>query len=356
MMGGNAQQFGLTPLALHPNADGSGLKFPWDWYQGPNDGAQSGSWRYENNRITDVMQVDYGSYIGGQAVKVGNVVAGGGPCAPAQIMGYAIDTGGLSRVLPLRHPVFYWLWASEITNVQHMGFIGGAQPDGPYGPVSLYARTLLTIVFTTLPYLVLTDAQAAGQEWRRFVQKRSKNVARFISMPKQAFEFNYGPAGITGVTINQSIGILISSATITYTWYQVPETYIYSTTGGSYAPNIRQAEGKVNQNSFDGYDSGTLLCESTDIDTMEAPCDPVTLGLDPNKPPRLYKVTLQFKWFEPPPANSGLYQNNGHNTEPAADGNWYGVVTTPQPGSGGGGGGGATKYQPYDFTKIFAHA
>jgi hypothetical protein len=362
------QDFKLNPLQLHPANGGlfpngeKALGFAWAFYNiGDGDSCSTGDWKYDGSRVTEMIEMDYGAYLGNQgAPKVGNNLGAGGPLAAAQMLGYPVDGGGIidrsgAGKLPMRHPVFYWLFASSISGAAHKGFVGYS--DAQFGPVPVYARTIVTVTFTSLPYRVLRNDQINGKEYNRFTQKQSKNVARFISMPRQQFAYTAGQSNPqAAATINQSIGILIATATVTYTWYHVPETYLYGGSPGNptntnYAANVRKAEGLVNDAAFDGFPVGTLLCESTDIQTMEAPVDPVTLGLDTNSPPRVYKVTLQFKFFDPPynPANPlgfGDFTLRGHNLEPDKDGYWYAVVQAN----------GGTKYKSYSFPKIFQHA
>ena len=228
----------------------------------------------------------------------------------ADILGSAIinANGSLSRVLPLAHPEYNWLYASKITSLQGIGAAGAY--DAQNSTLSLqddvdrklpsflavYEKYKIGVQFETRPYLVLSDAQtwqyAAPRshydtqgfqqmfmdygEYRRFSKMVRTPTAEFLASNNGTFFFQSpdlpgGLAQATSATTGAGPQIVVMKSKVVVTWFFVPYRMVTSI-------NIRQASGRINWHSeagqagaFFGFEQGALLFEGIEIAEYPGP-------------------------------------------------------------------------------------
>lgn len=236
-------------------------------------------------------------------------------------MGYAVNktdpdnpaAGVLSRVIPVQHPKYPWLYCTSLELVQGVGawlydancpvadgagnpILGGAILDAggnvvvdpntgeplatavaPAIPFVFYAagqggtftdgaaRVVLT--YRALPYEVRTDEEVAALgdgsgELSRYVHREETYAVQAQPIPATA-QFTItdpqAPPGIAGTQFPGNPTIIQPTAELVYTWHSVPDRPIQA---------YLNCVGRVNSNPFDSpswggvmtYPPGTLLC------------------------------------------------------------------------------------------------
>lgn len=265
------------------------------------------------------------------------------------ILGYARKEAGITdmmnRVLPVAHPLAPWLYATTISSVHGVKFVGRKVTVN--GVTAKYQRAALTINFTTLPYNVVSDidlvSRYSSDESKRFVTKIPTPAAEYISIERNFFQFAEGPANApNGRQFPLGTGRVTVKTDLSWTWYGVPDRYIFDSAGVS--TNINACLGTVNNAEIWGYPAGTLLCMPPRFTPVMMPVSPTILGLPPGNPPRAWNVELHFKYWDPP--QGGL--SRGHNLAMFfEDGLFYLIKATKQIGTG------ATLFASSDFSNIF---
>lgn len=232
------------------------------------------------------------------------------------------STTVIERKLPAWSATFPFMRATGITSVEALAPTGmGESQEAKY---KLYR---VTVQFETLPYDVLSDAQAntgsgAGYppESRRYVIWNRQPASEFIRTPYNVYKY---PLGTGSRNAGQRLpgqngqAILLTKYRVTATWVQVPEDWISNDQGQTFS-NLDAAVGTVNQGEFLGYPGGTMLLESYEPTPRVQPILAATLGsTDPNFIPRVYDVSIKWLYFDPQPffKPGGVEDNapRGHN-------------------------------------------
>lgn len=344
---------------------GSNLQLPWREFISRTGSTERGSWSGAASRVSMTLDLNWSDR--------GKAIAG--------ILGYAFinNTGNsgnikdinskLSRVLPMQHPYWTWLYATEIvdqhgvnwstkgTIVTQAQFPNGWQ-QGLEGSVSTYGLERYTINFNALPYDVVSDSNlgnagdGTGAEYNRYVVQISKPTTQTFAFPGGSFKFANGPnAGAPPFT--GPFAIRTMRRTVSWTWMLVPEYYIFNSAG--FASNIEPCVGRINNAAFAGYPIHTLYLDSVDYEPIMFPVPPQVLGLPKWHPPRGFNVRFNFVYFNPDPDN---VLSDGWNSAPDRSNatstgviKWYKAVSVAPTGATGSGG--ATPYTDANFTTMF---
>lgn len=339
---------------------GSNLMLPWREFISRTGSTEHGSWSGAASRVSMTIDMNWSNRA--QAI--------------AAILGYSYrnDTNNsgnikgsasyLSRVLPMQHPFWTWLYATDITDQHGVNWTGKATIANTepvfargwtqelQGSVSQYGLERYTITFQALPYDVISDSNLSspqagdgtGNEYNRYVIQLSKPTTQFFSFPQGAYQFATG--NHIGTKFDGPIGIRAMRRTVSWTWMMVPENYFLNSFG--FAGNIEPCVGRINNASFAGYPTHTLYLDSVDYEPIMFPVPPQVIGLPAWHPPRGFNIRFNFVYFNPDPVNG-----DGWNSAPDRGDNpitWRKVVAAAVTGGGAGGG---TPYIDTDFTQMF---
>src|SRR5262245_43787665 len=160
-----------------------GLTVPWALYTGPGAGNAGidASFSYaqgQGNQATFTIQV-YNDDVE-TAIR---------DCLGTNL--YNKEAGRLDRKLPIRHPIFDWMYCDRVTSVRPQGFDGrSTENTGDYGSWDHY---MLGLVFTQPRWTMLSDSDidrdfgSPRQEYRRFLEYRPEPTAEFITREGGAF-------------------------------------------------------------------------------------------------------------------------------------------------------------------------
>jgi hypothetical protein len=203
----------------------------------------------------------------------------------------SLDNTGkyVNRVMPMCHPYYRWLYASNISSIKGIGLkrtsnkmdkvltnAGVSYQKVPeyYGAYDKYE---ITLNFTPLPYFVLNDSaistsnvvaykddgsqvtiNAVKKEYMRNVSYSTSVAAEYLTIKAGEYSFlsddaevnKKGFPGFSGKT-------LVPKTVFNMTWHMVPYNFVFPTLNQS--KNIYNALGRVNQNSFVGFEPGQLL-------------------------------------------------------------------------------------------------
>jgi len=268
-----------------------------------------------------------------------------------EILGYSVASGvAISRMTPMRHPVFPWMRCTRITGIEGVGVLsdpltGNSATKGPSGDYQSYRIARLTLQFTSMPYAIVDDGTyPADQEWRRYTERFEKPAAEFAA--RKSMRIRFHPAFSIGANwlpeVTDAVGVLLIKARVQVIWHQVPVRGFYNERGR--ASNVLDGLARVNSDTIFGYKPGTLLMEAPDIKPVGCPLDPALIGQEPS-----HYVTVTHNWlhFDPPLGNYAPGDNyglRGHNTLPQPyDGKFYPTVLEN----------GQPRFLPYRFSKCF---
>lgn len=240
--------------------------------------------------------------------------------APGKILGYPrVEGEALKRQFPWTHPRWNWMFATQIASIKGMG------PVGVLGGRGTHQLYMVTVVFEVPNYDVLPDG---GYEYNRWVEKRIKPSASFLTLNNAEYEFastDQVPEALRGAPVKQGTSLLVQDALLTWTWRHVPDTYVMDDAG--HPDKFMKAIGKVNDGFFAGCPKGTLLLEAIDPEPVSAPVSPESVN-SRTRMPRLWDITISMKFRNPPTTPGGAI--SGWNLAPApADpkGLWYPMVS-----------------------------
>ncbi len=196
--------------------------------------------------------------------------------------------GGLSRRLPMSHPIRKGFYASGRPSLQGTGgkdivanqvpvaLLPQLNPNAPSVSI-LYPNYRLSVDFTPRLYNVWPDSYissysggwynfdsvASGfiyvDEWMRHTEVDYHPKDDWISYTlggQMAFKAKVGsdPSGVNGAQYAQMPRIRMPNSTLKITWYQVP--YRYVTSPNSY---LEKYKGRINQNGWWRWQPGALL-------------------------------------------------------------------------------------------------
>lgn len=307
------------------------LGFPWTFLVGsksPNDSL----FEHTSAQVVETMLINWSDRE--KAVKA--------------ILGHPARRDALAtklhRQLPMKHPDWYWLYASKISTMKGVNFLG-TKTNKSRGSFPVYEFCELHILYSTRPYKMLEDHVVgnvgAGGEKRRFVEKVPAPKAEILTSDRGQWQWN-DPAAplISSNTIKGGVGYPIAKTMLQWKWHDVPDAFVMNASG--VPTNILSCLNKVNDAEFEGFAAGTLLCDSPSFEPTEMPINPQDLGLEATEPARTWKITLNLKYFNPQ-TDSAF---KGHNLAPhpsSAAGNWYRITTAV----------GRTLFQSTSFDTIF---
>lgn len=286
------------------------------------------------------------------------------------ILGASIYSNGLltrmSRILPLQHPLFPWMFATEITSIQGRGQASGVRAyhrraDTHGVNWQYYRQYRFVVVFSGVKYAVKKDEGTEQSELYRYVERYHQLGLENIIRPGNSFRWVNGtpPAGATipfGFVARAPKGVL------TYVWKNVTRFGLFGANGVSKPKRILDGLGKVNETTFDGYPPGQLLMLPPKFVVNCAPYSVITSTTGPTvgrgtaDMNLTYDVEMPFSFIDPPLAGNfnyqlaPLYKRGGHNLFPPPPGAqrhfWYPATRTGANDSD-------SLYQPYDFHRLF---
>lgn len=294
--------------------------------------------------------------------------------AISQILGYSKKGNNkkISRFLPMRHPLYHWLWATKILSVHpyrpgtllqesagvynlNLGDNTVTKYNTDAAPVNekgtgfaAFKAARITILFTTLPYSIYEDADinplsGTAGEFIRYTTREMLPTAQFLVRPVGSLKWVDGPSADSVVATGSQHQMVIKTR-LRWTWHQVPDIGLFDGSGsdqGGFPTYLVDIIGKVNQTSFFGYPIGTLLMEAPEFIPINLPCPPAILGLNNKYPPRAWNVVVNMLHFDPPAGTT----NRGHNLLPHSNGLWYKVYNTDDPTK--------SLYEEGEFQQIF---
>ena len=160
-------------------------------------------------------------------------------------------------------------WANGISRTKPLGAPSGVDLNANPGGVAAakYTRARLTMEFSTLPFQIKEDSavmvngfpfegyylEINGWASTRYIIRQVEPFSRIIKIP-------YGIINVNGKETKQAMPLREAGANISYTWMRVPLT-------GGAAPGVNFKRlglmlQTINQASFDGFPSRTLLFDS----------------------------------------------------------------------------------------------
>ncbi len=330
------------------------LPFPWAEFIGKNEGYSQG-YRFQTDQTQATMKI---MVYWEDFVNIDGIFG----AVPA-ILGYAqrAGIGRITRVPPMKHPYFPWLYASAITDVQ------GIKPNGTIevttnvmepnytAAISKYKFAVLTVAFSSLPYAVMSNQQLAqppfnGSEIYRNVAKYTDTNANYISVNAGTFKFVSGPQGAPqGTVFPLGTGKIQVKVDLRWIWHDVPEQSLFGPPPNNFIPtNIYACLGTVNAAPIWGFSTYELLMLPPKITPVIQPISPaLMLFTDGVSPPRSYNVELLFQFFRPtlgPNTTDGGHQAAFY----VRDGLYYLIRSTLNSGTTGG-----FLFQSTDFNQVF---
>lgn len=324
------------------------------------------SFTSENGRTTLVLELrvppqrDYPiAYVNMRGVVIG-------------ILGYSEYTPStasrMTRELPLQHPQYPWMFATEIASIQgrspKLYSVGGApasveiftrQSQRLGVKIQAYKLYRAVVVFTAVKYNVLRNRSLQESELYRFVERNYQLGLENIIRQGNSFKWVPGTP-LAGQSIPQGFVARAPKGVVTYLWRQVPRVGLFGRSGDGWPNNIWDGVGRVNSETFDGCPPGTLLLLPPKFMPISSPYTSFGVeGVGEADSTVAYDVELPMSYIDPPadPAFAGTgpaYSLRGHNLFPPppgqASGYWY-------PATHSGAANGTTLYPAYDFQKLF---
>lgn len=216
----------------------------------------------------------------------------------------------LHREVPVFHPIWPWLWARAITDIQFFKPTGkdtGVWEHSVSHATYTYAR--IEVEFGETRYDVLRDDEATlysaslgYKEWLRYVEEIPRPYVENIQIDGGQLKA-YAPsvAAINGAPFIGAPYVLARQEKQAFdlVWHEVPKEFLYvtdsSSTSYGLAPKLAAAQKKVNSVAFLGREIGTLLLE--EIEAVPSPAPIATDVWDSLQ--FTYTVTMKFKYFNP---------------------------------------------------------
>jgi hypothetical protein len=268
----------------------------------------------------------------------------------------------LRRHNPIRHPEHPHLFASRV-GFTDRGPAGNparldklAKRDSidstlPVNKFAYYTSSTALVDFLALPYNFVDDGDY-GEYW--YVYEHQRNVdfeheysaqTNIISAETgRHMEFLEGPPN--GETFPGEVGEYLQKASITWKWYNVPREYIFNPFG--IPKKIIDGLGKVNDDTFEGWDKQTLLFSTVNFEKFLYPW---VVDDGAKRPAFGYNVTFVMSHFDPEPGVA-MPVFRGHNLfpwtsskYPAVGSVWFSAARPNGDGYIG----------EYDFQQLFKH-
>ena len=200
-------------------------------------------------------------------------------------VGFAGSEIVLRRSLPEKHPD---IPAMYCVRADMIGGKGTPQHQHDSGLIAFYAAALpanmlggrpggyayFRTEWKMLPWDVKRDNEIGGDETARYVERTEIFSGESITLPGKCFRFStvIAPAA-TGRTIPEGLPKLVLGGELHMKWMQIPSQDNRLPAG--LRANIRACVNRVNQTTFEGYDSGTLLCLAPQIERKRS-----VIGID----------------------------------------------------------------------------
>lgn len=320
---------GLDNLQAQQKGSGGNLNVAWTEYISRSGWAGDGSFRAGETRLVRHLIVFYSDL---QTVI-------------RELLGYSVRIGGaagnLHRELPMRDPQFPWCYASAITSIRGIKFIGKNNGSGE-GPFADYQFAIVSVLFSTPPFSVKKDG---GFEWRRFVEKRFEVSSEMLNVEQGNIIWGAtSPIATQFVAKNTSLHQMKTN--LSWTWHQVPDLGLFDGEGfdeGGRPANILFCLGKMNSIEFEGWPPRSLLFFPPRFEPYTMPVPPHVLKLMPDAVPRAWNCTMNLVGFEPTSVGGGETTTGGWSMAPHATGVYYTVTRT----------GGDPLYGEVDYARAF---
>ena len=243
------------------------------------------------------------------------------------LLGYPKDDGAnLQRQLPLAHPVYDWLYCTEISGIKQGGSPISLGDDGDT-PICAYAW--ITAVYTSPVYDLLADG---GPEYMRYCTLRIQPYIQTLALTNGVYLKYTDPAtpvAYKSVVAQGSFNVLVPRAKVILRWWMVPGTYCCDANG--FPTKILALAGRVNSVIFLGRNPGELLMMSPNTEPVTAPVKPGDIGAPAGATvSRLYNVDVYMEYLSVPVVGA-IY---GHLTTPLPgdpQGRWAGTSATFSP-------------------------
>lgn len=249
----------------------------------------------------------------------------------------------LTREIPHQHPDTNF-FATAIPKIVGIGPRGSDGADETL--VAKYEKARIFVVYTAPMYDIRADlevldgddlpnegyAMAAGSS--RYIIRTAKPGARLYVLGRGAVK-----TVDNGLSVPEGVAVTIPHIDLQYQWMHVPLAAVPQAA-------IREGIGKINDAVFDGFEAGTLLCETP---------DPVPITDQTGN--RRFNITYRFRYL--PNRKRTLASNAGeaigtalgwnYVLKPTANGTELDFIKTTATGALGG----PPLYESFDFTKFF---
>lgn len=339
---------------------GGGLSIPWVEFISRNSWAGDGAFRAGESRVVVNIIIHWENLL----------------VALQEILGYAYKPQSnnatqrfMNRVLPWRHPLFTWCYASAVTSIRGIHFTGKNTGSG-MGPYSDYQYCMLTVLFTSPSYEVLGDEEipadtatnAASQtfnirrEWRRFTERQIDITSESLTVERGylvwADHSDAAKRVTPGNKVHKSKSTFLTKVNVRLLWHQVCDVGLFSGAGfdnDGTPDNILEVVNKVNDDLFMGWDTKTMLCFPPRFIPYTMPIPPHIINLFPTQVPRAWNVEFNLVYFAPEPLGTGGLLTtgpDGWNKAPDSAGRWWPVEYEGNPGR--------SLYGTADFGLLFA--
>ncbi len=249
----------------------------------------------------------------------------------------------LRRQRPARHPFWPNMVCTEIVDVTGLQFdskqeIISDEMDLAYAK---YKKFKVTVVFNSVPYLIMDDgvAETEDERWTMFPHKP---YVDFYELPAGTIKFiaDNPPQPWDGKPIMGPRTVIRTQKSLyELKWFDVPISFVYDSNGAS--PKIDAAIGKISSDEYAGKPAGTFLLDDAEFDIYNDPIVGDILG----NVGRMVDVTFHLKFWDPPLGHA-TNTTRGWTLELAQDGLAYptqrATGTTP-------------KYQSVEIASLFRH-
>lgn len=293
----------------------------------------------------------------------------------ARILGVSMYKEGIgptrmTRVLPLQHPMFATLFATEIASFQGRGPRRGlaawhaATGSRPEAAWQAYEHYRVVVVFTHARYAVKADDNTQTSELYRFVERHVQLGIENIIRQGNTFIWVPGVPVVAGQAIAQGQVLRSMKGVITFVWRGVTGIGLFGRDGQKRPNHIWRGIGRVNQEDFAGFKAGTLLLLPPKFIPLEVPFPAIladagrfSVGRGTADLNLAYDVEFPMSFIEPatdPAFNydgfPSPWRRAGHNLLPLPPG---GTVPYFYPATMDGTNAGAPLYEAHDFYEMF---
>ncbi len=301
------------------------LSYAWEEYVKGSGAAMTGSSKIGDARLTETLFFNWSDWVAGSVER--------------EILGSArVTTAGKLRRTPAwRHPIKWWLYATDISNIEPVRFIGIQDEDNGYGPISGHDRVKLTVTFQAPPCPILSDTEydtnfpdSPGQsngEWQRYTIKENDPVLQVGQREGSSNYYVEGPvagskAGPTPYIAGKNntptefrgqLPFLLPKYNVRVTWFVVPPKYIVDATT-NIPLNFHHCLGKVNSEDWWGYPKGTLLLKGWQL--IKEPAPFTVDGQATWDSQFFYRVIFNMEYYNPPIDIAAGNSTRGHNVAP----------------------------------------